>query len=103
MPHLIPSVEFLDDLEQLRNEKSVRRNVASKLCLLGKNPLDPGLNIERIINDSSAWAVRLDIRHRISFEPTKYLLSGSPDWSAPIRLLRMIRNKDLYSARPIAK
>ena len=103
MPQLIPSAEFLEDLEQLKNEKTLRKAIASKLFLLGKNPLDPGINIERIINDSSAWAVRLDIRHRISFEPTKYLLSGSPDWTAPIRLLRVIRTEDLYSARPIAK
>jgi hypothetical protein len=38
----------------------------------------PGLIIERITNDPTAWSARVDKKYRISFEPMAFLASGAP-------------------------
>ena len=96
MPVLIPSKKFLEDIEVFRSNLAIRKKIAKALSLLEKNPLHPGLNLERISNDPSAWSVRVDRRYRISFDPLKLLPSGNPDWAADIFLLRVLDHDDLY-------
>ncbi len=96
MPELIPSKKFLEDIECFRTNQGIRKKIAKALNLLQKNPLHPGLNLERIVNDPTAWSVRVDKKYRISFDPIKSLPSGSPDWSAEILLLRVLDHDDLY-------
>jgi hypothetical protein len=60
------------------------------------HPLHPGLHLERIVNDDSAWAIRVDSRFRISLDPEGYLTSGDPDWAKPILLPRILDHDDLY-------
>jgi hypothetical protein len=73
----------------------LKRNPA---CFFESNPRHPGLKIERIINDPTAWSARADKRYRISFEPVAYLESESPDWSSPVKPLRILAHDDLYTA-----
>ena len=96
MPDLLPSRKFLEDVEVFRSNLILRKKIAKTLNLLEKNPLHLGLNLERIVNDPTAWSVRVDRRYRISFDPLKFLSSGSPDWSASIFLLRVLDHDDLY-------
>ena len=72
------------------------KEIAKTLCLLEKNPLHPGLHLERIANDPTAWAVRVDQRCRLSFDPVIPLPAGNPDWSVTVRLLRLLDHDDLY-------
>ena len=69
MPRLIPSNRFLGDAEAFRNNAPLRENLAKTLAFLEQNPLHPGLRIERIVNDASAWSARVDERYRLSFDP----------------------------------
>jgi hypothetical protein len=96
MPVLTPSKKFLQDAESLRGNAILRKKMAKTLALLEQNPLHPGLHIERIINDPSAWSARIDGRYRISFDPGVYLPDGNPDWNAPLLLLRLLDHDDLY-------
>ncbi len=96
MPELIPSKKFLEDIEVFRSNQVLKKKIAKTLSLLEKNPLYPGLHIERIMNDPTAWSVRVDKRYRISFEPVRLLSSGGPDWAATIFLLRVLDHDDLY-------
>ena len=96
MPTLTPSKLFLKDLEQFRTNTVVRKKIAKALTLLENNPLHPGLRLERIVNDPSAWSLRVDGRYRLSFDPGGYLPAGNPDWSAAITLLRILDHDDLY-------
>ena len=96
MPELIPSKKFLEDIEALKSQKIIIKKIAKALAFLEANPHHPGLNIERIINDPSAWSIRVDRRYRISFDPVKLLPSGVPDWSGSIVLLRVLSHDDLY-------
>ena len=96
MPLLVPSKKFLDDIEVFRSNLILRKKIAKALSLLERNPFHPGLNLERIANDPTAWSIRVDRRYRISFDPAKLLPSGSPDWSADIILLRVLDHDDLY-------
>ena len=97
MPELKFTKKFLKDLEDLcRKNKKKLRQVTKTLALLEQNPLYPGLQIERIANDPSAWSARIDRRLRISFEPQAYHSSGDPNWSGPIILLRLLDHDDLY-------
>jgi len=98
MPNLIPSKKFLKDIESFQSDASMRKKPAKALSLLETNPLHPGLNLERIINDPSAWSLRIDRRYRIAFEPRQYLASGHPDWAADILLLRCLDHYDLYKS-----
>lgn len=96
MPLLIPSKKFLEDIEVFRSSPVLRKKIAKALSLLERNPFHPGLNLERIVNDPTAWSIRVDRRYRISFDPAKLLPSGSPEWSADIILLRVLDHDDLY-------
>jgi hypothetical protein len=96
MPELIPTKKFLKDMEAFRDNLAMRKKLAKALIFLGNDPLHPGLNTEKIINDTSAWSVRVGRRYRISIDPKEYLQAGNPDWNAPIILLRILDHDDLY-------
>jgi hypothetical protein len=96
MPKLVPTNKFVEDLEAFRRQAAMRKKIAKAMSLLESNPLHPGLHIERIVNDVSAWSVRVDRHYRLSFDPEEYLPSGNPDWSKPVLLLRILDHDDLY-------
>ena len=98
MPQLIPTKLFLKDLERLRSNTAVRKKLIKALALLESNPLHPGLHLESITNDPSAWSARVDGRFRLSFDPGGYHPAGNPEWSAPITLLRVLDHDDLYKS-----
>jgi Txe/YoeB family toxin of Txe-Axe toxin-antitoxin module len=96
VPKIIPSQKFLEDLEKFRSTPSMRKKIANTLVHLENDPLHPGLHLERISNDPSAWSIRVDRKYRISIEPQKHLTEGTPDWTAPVILLRFLTHDDLY-------
>ena len=96
MPELIPNKKFLSDLEKFKNQKVLRKKIAKTIKFLKNNPYHTGLRTERITNDPTAWSVRVDKRYRISFEPMAFLTTGSPDWTSPLQLLRILDHDDLY-------
>jgi hypothetical protein len=96
MPKLIPTEKFIEDAERFRRRPEIMKKIAKTLGLLEKNSIDPGLRLERIVNDPTAWAVRVDQQYRLSFDPEKMLAAGNPDWSASVRLLRLLDHDDLY-------
>lgn len=98
MPPLIPSKLFLKDLERYRSNTILRKKIVKALALLEANPLYPGLHLERIVNDPSAWSARVDGSYRLSFDPGGYLPAGNPDWSAVLTLLRILDHDDLYKS-----
>ncbi len=98
MPQLTPTKLFIKDLEKFRSNKVLRKKIAKALALLEADPLHPGLHLERIINDPSAWSARVDARYRLSLDPGGYLPAGNPDWSAEILLLRILDHDDLYKS-----
>jgi hypothetical protein len=98
MPLLIPTKLFLKDVEQYRSNAILRKKIVKALALLEANPLHPGLHLERITNDPSAWSARVDGRYRLSFDPGGYLPAGNPDWLAALTLLRSLDHDDLYKS-----
>ena len=96
MPILKPSRKFLEDAEAFGANSATKKNLAKALWLLEGNPLHSGLHLERIVNDPSAWSVRIDRQYRLSLDPEAYLPAGNPDWSAAIILLRILGHDDLY-------
>ena len=96
MPALIPSRKFLEDIESFRLDKAMQKNLAKALRYLQDNPFHPGLNLEKIANDPTAWPVRLDRKYRVSLEPESHMPSGNPDWTGHILLLRLLSHDDLY-------
>ena len=96
MPELIPSKKFLEDIKPLKSRRVIIKKIAKALAFFEANPHHPGLDLERIINDPSAWSIRVDSRYRISFDPDKLLESGVPDWSGSVILLRLLSHDDLY-------
>ncbi len=96
MPKLTPTKLFLKDVDQLKSDKQLLKKIVKTLAFLETNPLHPGLHIERIVNDPTAWSARVDKSIRLSFEPQKLHASGNPDWSGEILLLRMLAHDDLY-------
>ena len=98
MPRLIPTKAFLKDVEICRGDAILRKKIAKALVILEANPLHPGLHLERIVNDPSAWSARVDGRYRLSFDPGSYLPAGNPDWKADLTLLRLLDHDDLYKA-----
>jgi Txe/YoeB family toxin of Txe-Axe toxin-antitoxin module len=96
MPLLIPNKRFVSDLEKFKKDNILIKKIAKSLKLLETNPYHPGLHIERIINDPTAWSARVDKRYRISFEPSAYQKNGAPDLNLPINLLRILDHDDLY-------
>lgn len=85
-------------MEQYRLNDILRKKIVKALALLEANPLHPGLHLERIKNDPSAWSSRIDGRYRLSFDPGSYLPAGNPDWSATLTLLRILDHDDLYKS-----
>jgi len=96
MPRLIPSNKFLVDAERLGKNPVLRSKLIKALALLERDPGYPGLRIERIANDPSAWSARIDGRYRLSFDPGAQHENGFPDWNAPVLLLRVLDHDDLY-------
>ena len=96
MPTLVPTHKFLEDLEKIRRQPAIRKKVARALAYLETNPLHPGLHLERIVNDPSAWSVRVDRNFRISLDPKAHLKGGNPDWTGNVLLLRLHPHDDLY-------
>jgi hypothetical protein len=95
MPKLIPSKKFLDDAERLEKNQVFRSKLIKALAVLERDPSYPGLRIERITNDPSAWSAWIDARYRLSFDPDAHLENGFPDWCAPLLLLRVHGHDDL--------
>ncbi|MEI6126724.1 MAG: hypothetical protein WCQ99_09260, partial [Pseudomonadota bacterium] len=60
MSNLIPSKKFLHDIDTFQSDMQLRKKLAKALKFLESNPRHPGLNLERIINDPSAWSIRID-------------------------------------------
>jgi len=98
MPELVPNRKFVTDLEKFKHKKPLLKKIAKAVNTLENNPRHPGLAIERITNDPTAWSARVDRKYRISFEPTMMLPSGSPDWSSQVTLLRILDHDDLYKS-----
>ena len=96
MPELIPNKKFITDLECFKQQKIILKKIAKAVNFLENAPMHPGLKIERIINDPTAWSAHVDKRYRISFEPTLHPSTGAPDWSSPVKLLRILDHDDLY-------
>ncbi|MGC9197150.1 MAG: hypothetical protein ACP5IL_17145 [Syntrophobacteraceae bacterium] len=96
MPRLIPTEKFLEDIEAFKFQKETIRKIAKALSFLEANPHHPGLNLERIVNDPTAWSVHVNRRYRIFFDPDKFLDSRVPDWSGNIVLLPILSHDDLY-------
>jgi len=96
MPQLIPSKKFISDLEKFRHQKALLRKIAKTINFLEENPRHPGLRIERITNDPTAWSARVDRKCRISLEPEAFLATGIPDWTSKLSLLRILDHDDLY-------
>lgn len=96
MPELSPTKLFLKDMKVLEANQVIYKKMLKALSLLQDNPFHPGLRLERIVNDPSAWAVRVDQRYRISIDPEAYQRSSAPDWRAGIVLLRVLDHDDLY-------
>ena len=96
MPELTPTKLFLKDIEAFVSNRPVQGKILKALAFLQENPFHPGLHLERIINDPTAWSVRVDRRYRISIDPEVYQSSGIPDWNGGIILLRILDHDDLY-------
>jgi hypothetical protein len=96
MLELTPTRLFLKDIDVFESNPILQKKIDKALSLLADNPFHPGLHIERIANDSTAWSIRVDKRHRISFDPKAYSDSGTPDWNKGIILLRILDHDDLY-------
>jgi hypothetical protein len=96
MPELTPTRLFLKDIEAFSSNRAVPGKILKALAFLQENPFHPGLHLERIINDPTAWSVRVDRRYRISIDPKAYQSSGTPDWNGEIILLRLLDHNDLY-------
>ena len=96
MPELTPNKKFVNDLEKFKKDPALIKKIAKCMKFLEANPLYPGLNIERIANDPTAWSARVDLKYRISFEPSAWRENGAPDWTSPINLLRILDHDDLY-------
>ena len=96
MPNLTPTKLFLKDIDALASNRLVQEKIFKALAFLQENPFHPGLRLERIINDSTAWSIRVDRRYRISIDPKAYQSLGAPDWNKGIILLRVLDHDDLY-------
>lgn len=81
-----------------RGSISLPAAVRKELGLLESNPLHPSLRLERIINDPSAWSLRVDKRYRLSFDPGGHHPAGNPGWNADITLLCILDHDDLYKS-----
>lgn len=98
MPKLTLTKLFLKDLERFKADPILRKKIVKTLYFLECSPLYPGLHLERIVNDQTAWSARVDGRYRLSFDPGAYHPAGNPDWKADLVLLRILDHDDLYKS-----
>ncbi|MBT4764768.1 hypothetical protein HOO14_07215 [bacterium] len=98
MLQLIPSKKFIKDLKEFEKNATLRKKIAKTLSILKSNPRHPGLNLERIINDNSAWSIRVDKSYRISIEPIDQNDKKTANWRDGIFLLRILNHDDLYKS-----
>jgi len=98
MLQLIPSKKFVKDLKVFEKNATLRKKIAKTLFILKSNPKHPGLNLERIINDKSAWSIRVDSSYRISIEPINQDNKEIANWNNGIFLLRILNHDDLYKS-----
>jgi hypothetical protein len=96
MPELTPTKLSLKDIEAFVSNRPVQVKILKALAFLQENPFHPGLHLERIINDPTAWSVRVDRRYRISIDLKAHQSSVTPDWNEGIILLRILDHNDLY-------
>jgi mRNA-degrading endonuclease YafQ of YafQ-DinJ toxin-antitoxin module len=96
MLELIPSKKFLKDVEKFKKQPILRKKIAKTLSLLKSNPRHPGLNLERIINDKTAWSIQVDRFYRISIESMQQNNLPAVNWEGGIFLLRVLEHDDLY-------
>ena len=96
MPELTPTKLFLKDLDAFESNTALHKKIRKALALLHGNPFHPGLRMERIANDPTAWSIRIDRRYRLSIDPVAWNDSGAPDWDKGVILLRMLDHDDLY-------
>ena len=98
MSKLVATKRFLKDIEKFQTHPLMRKKIAQTLKHLERDPRHPGLHLEKIVDDPTAWSVRLDRRYRLSLEIENFLESGTPDWSGNILLLRVLDHDDLYQS-----
>jgi Txe/YoeB family toxin of Txe-Axe toxin-antitoxin module len=96
MPELTPTKLFLKDIEAFVSNRPVQGKILKALTFLQENPFHAGLHLERIINDPTAWSVRVDRQYRISIDPKASQSAGTPDWNGGIILLRILDHDDLH-------
>ena len=96
MPELTPTKLSLKDIEAFVSNQPVQGKILKALAFLQENPFHPGLHLERIINDPTAWSVRVDRRYRISIDLKAHQSSVTPDWNEGIIPLRILDHNDLY-------
>jgi len=91
-------------LEKLKHQKTLLKKIAKTINFLEENPRHPGLRIERITNNPTAWSARVDKSYRISFEPVAFLTPvfriGRQDLSSYAFLIMMIFTKHLANPNP---
>ena len=88
MLRLVPSKKFVKDLKVFEKNPILQKKIAKTLSILKSNPKHPGLSLERIINDKSAWSIRVDRNYRISIEPINQ--------NDGVFLLKILSHDDLY-------
>lgn len=98
MINLVPSKKFVKDLKVFERNAVLRKKIAKALSTLQSDPRHPGLNLERIVNDKTAWSVRVDINYRISIEPINKSDKNTVNWNNGIFLLRILSHDDLYKS-----
>ena len=96
MLRLVPSKKFVKDLKVFEKNTILQKKIAKTLSILKSNPKHPGLNLERIINDKSAWSIRVDRNYRISIEPINQNDKNTVNWNDGVFLLRILSHDDLY-------
>ena len=96
MLDLTPTKLFLKDIDAFESNQALYKKIVKALAFLQENPSHPGLHIERIINDPTAWSIRVDRGYRISIDSKAYNEPGTPDWNKGILLLRILDHDDLY-------
>lgn len=98
MISLVPSKKFVKDLKAFERNAILRKKIAKALSILQSDPRHPSLNLERIVNDKTAWPIRVDRGYRISIEPINQNNKNTINWNDGIFLLRILNHDDLYKS-----
>jgi len=96
--NLVPSKKFVKDLKVFERNAVLRKKIAKALSILQSDPRHPSLNLERIVNDKTAWSIRVDRGYRISIEPMNQNNKNTINWNDGIFLLRILNHDDLYKS-----